>query len=73
MKDGTAPTADSGYLKVTNGAENGLDIKLGKATLSITAGTVDMMRTNIAGFNVKPECYDEIYNSLQATFLLFER
>ena len=30
MKDGTQATADEGYLKVPNGAENGLDIKLGK-------------------------------------------
>ena len=65
MKDGTTATADSGYLKVPNGTTNGLDIKLGKASLSITAGTVDMMRTNIAGFNVKPECYDRIYNLLK--------
>ena len=70
MKDGTAATADSGYLKVTNGSENGLDIKLGKASLSITAGTVDMMRTNIAGFNVKPECYDEIYNLLKVPMIV---
>ena len=70
MKDGTAPTADSGYLKVPNGAENGLDIKLGKASLSITAGTIDMMRTNIAGFNVKSECYDEIYNLLKNPIII---
>ena len=70
MKDGTGPTAPEGYIKVPNGTENGLDVKLGKATLSITGGTVIMMRTNIAGFNVKPECYDELYNLLKTPIII---
>ena len=28
------------------------------------------MRTNIAGFNVKPECYDEIYNLLKNPIII---
>ena len=72
MKDGTAPTLepDSGYLKVPNGTTNGLDIKLGKATLSITAGTIDKMSTNIAGFNVKPDCYEQIYSLLKEPIIV---
>ena len=70
MKDGTAPTADSGYLKVTNGSENGIDVKLGKASLSITSGTVEMMRTNISGFNLKPECHSQIYQLLKTPIII---
>ena len=70
MKDGTAPTADSGYLKVTNGSANGIDVKLGKASLLITAGTIEMMRTNIAGFNLKPECHSQIYQLLKTPIII---
>ena len=70
MKDGTAPTADSGYLKVTNGSANGIDVKLGKASLSITSGTVEMMRTNISGFNLKPECHSQIYQLLKTPIII---
>ena len=70
VKDGTAPTADEGYLKVTNSSANGLDIKLGKASLSITAGTIDMMRTNIAGFNLKTECHRQIHQLLQTPIII---
>ena len=70
MKDGTAPTADEGYLKVTNGSANGIDVKLGKASLLITAGTVEMMRTNIAGFNLKPECHSQIYQLLKTPIII---
>ena len=66
MKDGTAPTAAEGYLKVTSGSENGIDIKLGKAT----AGTIEMMRTNIAGFNLKPECHSQIYQLLKTPIII---
>ena len=70
MKDGTAPTADEGYLKVTNGSANGIDVKLGKASLSITSGTVEIMRTNIAGFNLKPECHSQIYQLLKTPIII---
>ena len=70
MKDGTAPTADEGYLKVTNGSANGIDVKLGKASLLITAGTIEMMRTNIAGFNLKPECHSQIYQLLKTPIII---
>ena len=70
MKDGTAPTAAEGYLKVTNGSENGIDVKLGKASLLITAGTIEMMRTNIAGFNLKPECHSQIYQLLKTPIII---
>ena len=70
MKDGTAPTADSGYLKVTNDSANGIDVKLGKASLSITSGTVEIMRTNIAGFNIKPECHSQIYQLLKTPIII---
>ena len=70
MKDGTAPTADEGYLKVTNGSANGIDVKLGKASLSITSGTVEMMRTNISGFNLKPECHSQIYQLLKTPIII---
>ena len=70
MKDGTTPQAAEGYLKVTNDSANGLDIKLGKASLSITAGTIDMMRTNIAGFNLKPECHAQIHQLLQTPIII---
>ena len=70
MKDGTAPTAAEGYLKVTNGSANGIDVKLGKASLSITSGTVEIMRTNIAGFNIKPECHSQIYQLLKTPIII---
>ena len=70
VKDGTTPQAAEGYLKVTNDSANGLDVKLGKAVLSITAGTIDMMRTNIAGFNLKPECHAQIHQLLQTPIII---
>ena len=70
MKDGTNTTPEEGYLKVTNGDANGLDVKLGKATLSITAATVQMMRTNIAGFDVKPETLESIKDLLREPMII---
>ena len=55
-KTGTQSDALEGYIKVPNGTENGNDLKTGAVTLTITAATVQMMRTNIAGFNIKPDC-----------------
>ena len=36
MTDGTSTTAADGYVKMTDGTDNGIDVKLDKATLSIT-------------------------------------
>ena len=69
-KNGTQATALDGYIKVSNGTTNGIDLKTGNVSLSITSATVQMMRSNIAGFELKPECLEGLRNFLRTPLII---
>ena len=60
-----------GSLKVTVGADaNGIDMKVGKVVLQVLNGTIQLGRSNIAGFGLKPGVYQGLVNELRTPLLI---
>ncbi len=68
---GNAATIPVSGAVVEEGTTNLLQVWTGHSiTLSITSATIQQMRTNIAGFNVKPEVLNGIASLLQTPVLI---
>ena len=70
-KAGANSEPADGSLKVTVGSDaNGIDMKVGKITLQVLGGTIQLGRSNLAGFGLKPGVYQGLVHELQTPLLV---
>ena len=60
---------EEGVLVVNDGG-NGIDMKVGKVTLDVLTGTIQLGRSNLAGFGLKPDVYQGLVHELQTPLLI---
>ena len=56
--------------KLTITAANGIDMKVGKITLNVLGGTIQLGRSNLSGFGLKPGVYQGLIRELQTALLV---
>ena len=69
-KEGASNDILDGHIKVPNGTDNGIDMKCEEAILNIRGGTITVMRSDLAGFGIKPDCLAGLQRELQTPLLI---
>ena len=69
-KAGTSDDVVEGTFKVNDGTANGIDLKTEKLTLDVLGGTIQLGRSNLAGFGLKPGVYQGLIRELQTPLLI---
>ena len=69
-KAGTSNAVVEGSFKVNDGTANGIDLKTEKLTLDVLGGTIQLGRSNLAGFGLKPGVYQGLIRELQTPLLI---
>ena len=59
-----------GVLLVTSKKDNNLNLKVGKVVLDVMGGTIQLGRSNLAGFGLKPDVYKGLVRELQSPLLI---
>ncbi|OHT17075.1 hypothetical protein TRFO_41320 [Tritrichomonas foetus] len=66
----TSAEIPTGYVRIKNGSEFGIDLKTDEVILNIRGGVIQLMRSNIAGFGVKYKCLEGLKHELETPLIL---